>query len=152
MSDCGETVESVVGQAFLPVGTMSNPGRRGAPALQFRRCAPIAKFRNLRFSSKPLVELGRSRVLGEKIEGTFFLNGLGGANKSAPCGEGQAGADGYAPDAEISELRDRELAIETGNENIDRFWRNRFHDLLNLVRFPGRREHRDNQRRPQRKR
>ena len=64
------------------------------------------------------------------------MNGLGGANKSAPCGEGQAGADRYAPDAEISELGDRELAIETGNQDIDRFWRNRLHDLLNLARFP----------------
>ena len=61
---------------------------------------------------------------------------MGGAKESAPCGQGQAGADGNAPDAEISELGDRELAIETGNEDVDRFWRNRFHDLLNLVRFP----------------
>ena len=65
-----------------------------------------------------------------------MLDRLSGAKKSAPCGEGQAGADGYAPDAEISEVGDRELAVETGNEDIDRFWRNRFHDLLNLVRFP----------------
>ena len=56
MSDHGETVESVVGQVFLPVEPFTPQAE--APALQFRRCAPIAKFRNLRFSSKPLVELG----------------------------------------------------------------------------------------------
>src|SRR5207248_8234996 len=64
-----------------------------------------------------------------------FLDGLGGAKKSAPCRQSQAGSDGNAPDPEISELGDRELAIETGNEDIDWFRRNRFHDLLNLVRF-----------------
>src|SRR5207249_9309564 len=47
----------------------------------------------------------------------------------------QDGADGYAPDAEISELGDRQLTIETRNEDIDRFWRHRFHDLFNLLRL-----------------
>jgi hypothetical protein len=56
MSDYGETVESVVGQAFLPVEPF-NPGRRERLPYNSRRCAPIAKFRNLRFSSKPLVQL-----------------------------------------------------------------------------------------------
>ena len=56
ISDSGETVESVVGQAFLPVEPFNLAGGSACPTIPAVRSD--RKFRNLRFSSKPLVELG----------------------------------------------------------------------------------------------
>src|SRR5947208_1023269 len=66
-----------------------------------------------RFLAKQFIQVGGSSVIGEQVECAVCFNVLSGAQKRAPCRKRKAGAYGDTAHTDVSQLRKRELMIES---------------------------------------
>src|SRR5690349_14479700 len=89
----------------------------------------IPKDRSELRLSKQFVQICGGRVLGQKIECAVCFDDLRRAEECAPCSERETRADRDATHTEVGEFGICKLMIEPRDEDVDRFRRDRFHNL-----------------------
>src|SRR6516162_7926903 len=93
----------------------------------------IRKRENELYAAKQFVQIGGSRVVSQEIECAVCFDLSDCPQKCSPRCERESRANRDAARTEIRYFRQCKVMIESGDQDVHRFRRNRLHDLCDLV-------------------